>query len=153
MAFTSRGRDTDNSCAPVSVAYNAHSRVHAVALLIDRDWHDQICEQASAAVLWFEFIGRACDHWHAVLRADVTEAVVLQAREAMRAMEDSWQNLDNMEGGRRNPSEQAFGSYSPGVYRHHPEGWRRRVRSSVGTARLHVADRLVRARHLLRSGP
>ena len=32
--------------------------------------------------------------------------------EAMRAMEDSWQNLDNMEGGRRNPSEQAFGSYS-----------------------------------------
>ena len=97
---------------PVNVAYNAHSRVHAVALLIDRDWHDQICEQASAAVLWFEFIGRACNHWHAVLRADVTEAVVLQAREAMRAMEDSWQNLDNMEGGRRNPSEQAFGSYS-----------------------------------------
>ena len=89
---------------PVNVAYPA--------LLIDRDWHDQVCEQASAAVLWFEFIGRACDHWHAVLRADVTEAVVLQAREAMRAMEDSWQNLDNMEGGRRNPSEQAFGSYS-----------------------------------------
>eukprot|EP00966_Prymnesium_polylepis_P170730 3946582-Prymnesium_polylepis.1 len=94
---------------PHNVAHHAHLRVHAVALLIDRDWHDQICEQGAAARLWFEYVGRACAHWHTVLKEPISEAVVLQAREVMRIIEDSWHNLDNMRGGRRDPAAEAFG--------------------------------------------
>ena len=94
---------------PHNVAHHAHLRVHAVALLIDRDWHDQICEQGAAARLWFDYVGRACSHWHTVLKEPISEAVVLQAREVMRIIEDSWHNLYNMRGGRRDPAAEAFG--------------------------------------------
>ena len=95
---------------PDIVAYNAHMRVHAVALLVDRNWHDQVCEQAAAASLWFYYLGQVCDHWHAVIQGGANEQVVLQMREVMRVLEDSWKNLEHMGDGRRKPASVAFGS-------------------------------------------
>ena len=98
-----------------NVVYHAHSRVHAVALLLDRDWHDGTCEQAAAAGLWFDYVGKACNVWMRVLASQdegsVEEDVVLHAREVMRVIDDSWQNLRHMTG-RRDPAAQAFGDDS-----------------------------------------